>query len=158
MMNDRIISRIEELKIKKTTEITPSRHHYAYFIRGRELCEISKGENSFIKDKTCTTIHAEMDALQKILKWKECPKKVDLIVIKINKNGEIGDAKPCSHCINILHNNSKIKIQNVYYSIKNNNNFMIKEKFSKMKNNNINDKKILSKALRYKCGDKIYYD
>jgi len=121
------------------------------------MIEIAKGKNTYIKDITCTTVHAELDALRKIFKWIECPEKIHLVVIKINKNGELGEAKPCNHCINILAN-SKVNIKNVYYTTKNTNQFcVVKEKFSKMKNYDINDKTILSKAFRYKCGNKIYY-
>lgn len=151
MVYSNIIQYVNE-KIEKKNE----RHHYAYFIKGKQIIEISKGENSFIKNETCTTIHAELDALQKIIKWRICPNKLDLLVIKLNKNGEIGEAKPCPHCIFIL-NNTKIKIKNIYYSSKVNNKYcIVKEKFNKMVEP-IDDKRILSKAYRYKCGEKIYY-
>jgi deoxycytidylate deaminase len=140
-----------------TEKQNKEKYHYAYFLHSK--CKIAEGTNNFIENKTCTTIHAEMNALAKIQKWKVCPTNIDLIVIKIKKNGDIGNAKPCNHCIQIL-SQSKIKINNVYYSTTNiNTNInIIKEKFSKMKIFNINniDKKIMSKSLRYKCGDREF--
>ena len=127
--------------------------HYAFLLSKNEL--VSEGRNSFIENKTCTTIHAEINALEKIKNIKNINslQKHNLIVIKIKKNGDIGEGKPCSHCIYLL-SESKIKITNVYYSTSIN--FIIKEKFSKMKINEDNKLK-MSKSSRYKCGDKIYY-
>lgn len=148
------ISEYVNSKLEKKKE----KHHYAYFLLTNKKHEIAVGENSFIENKTCTTIHAELDALSKINTWRECPKKIDLIVIKINKNGEIGEAKPCGHCIKVL-DDSKLKIKNVYYSSNINNKYcIVKEKFSKMKNYDKNDKIIMSKAFRYNCNNKIYYE
>lgn len=148
-ISDYINSKLEKKK---------ENHHYAYFMLANKKYEIATGKNSFIENKTCTTIHAELDALSKINTWKVCPKKIDLIVIKIKKNGEIGDAKPCDHCIKIL-DDSKIIIKNVYYSSKiNDKYYIVKEKFSKMKNYDKNNKIIMSKAFRYNCNNKIYYE
>jgi cytidine deaminase len=145
-----IYQKIEIERIKK------ERFHYAYLLVSKNKTEISDGKNNFIENKTCTTIHAEIAALEKIKKWKECPKNVDLIVIKLNKDGNIGKGKPCDHCLYLL-SESKVNIKNVYYStIIDNEYYIIKEKFSKMKNYNKNDKKVMSKSPRYKCGEKIY--
>lgn len=146
-----IYQKIEIESIKK------ERFHYAYLLVAKNKTEISDGKNNFIENKTCTTIHAEIAALEKIRKWRVCPKNIDLIVIKLNKDGNIGKSKPCDHCIYLL-SESKVNIKNVYYStIIDNKHYIIKEKFSKMKNYNQNDKKIISKSPRYKCGEKIFY-
>ena len=145
-----IYQKIEIEKKKK------EKFHYAYLLANGKT-EISEGKNNFIENETCTTIHAEINALEKIKKWRVCPKNIDLIVIKINKNGDIGKGKPCDHCLYLL-SNSKVNVKNVYYStIINNEHYIIKEKFSKMKNYDENDKKITSKSPRYKCGEKIFY-
>ena len=127
--------------------------HYAFLLYKNEL--VSEGTNDFIKDKTCTTIHAEMSALKK---WKRLHNScnIDLVVIKLKKNGDIGEGKPCNHCIKLL-SESKMRIINVYYSVSSVQ--IIKEKFSKMKNyDKLSDKKILSKSMRYKCGEKIFFN
>ena len=146
-----IYQKIEIEKIKK------EKFHYAYLLVAKRKNEISHGKNNLIENETCTTVHAELSALDKVRSWKVCPKNIDLIVIRIKKNGEIGDAKPCNHCIHLLAE-SKINIQNVYYSsMLHNQCYIIKEKFSKMKNNITIDKRTTSKSSRYKCGEKIFY-
>jgi len=148
---DFIINKIDEKKENKV------RHHYAYFISSKCKQKIAEGKNNIIENKTCTTIHAEMDALGKIKKWKVCPINIDLIVITIKANGEIRNAKPCDHCIQML-TQSKIKIHNVFYStVIDSNHYINKEKFSKMKVYNKNDKKVMSKSLSYKCGNFKFY-
>ena len=154
-MNEQLIINLINEKLNLNNE----KLHYAFlFLSKKPIC-IAMGTNNFITNKTCTTIHAEISALEKIKKWKVCPKNIDLVVIKIKKNGDIGDGKPCEHCIYML-SISKIKITNVFYSSHNINTntkyCIIKEKFSKMQNFDKNNKKIMSKSPRYKCGDKIY--
>jgi hypothetical protein len=56
-----IVNKINEKKEKKV------RHHYAYFISSKFKRKIAEGQNNIIENKTCTTIHAEMDALDKII-------------------------------------------------------------------------------------------
>ena len=152
-MNEIQIKKFIFQKIKKFL-ICNIKRHYAFLLSNNTI--ISKGENSFIVDKTCTTIHAELDALKKIIKLKQCPKQLDIMVIKTDSNGNYGKAKPCSHCLYVL-SNSKYKIRNVYYTSidENNEEIIIIEKFNKMVN--LRDK-VCSKALRYKCGEKIYYE
>lgn len=74
--------------------------------------------------------HAEMDALNKIKKWKNMPKCIDMFVIRFNKTGGLSESRPCYHCIDSLEK-SKINIKNVYYS--NSSGIITKEKFKKMK-------------------------
>ena len=146
-----IYQKIEIEKKKK------EKFHHAYLLLANGRTKISEGKNNLIENDTCATIHAEINALQKIKKWRVCPKNIDLVVIKLNKNGEIGKAKPCEHCLYILEN-SKVNVKNVYYSTTiNNENYIIKEKFSKMKNYNEDDKKVTSKSPRYNCGQRIFY-
>ena len=129
--------------------------HYAFLLSKK--VEIARGQNSYIKDNTCTTIHAELDALRKIAKLRQYPKILDILVINLDKNNNLREAKPCVHCISILHN-SKYKIKNVFYSTKVNNEYcIVQEKFSKMISYDNMDKKITSKSLRYKCGEKVFY-
>lgn len=67
------------------------------------------------KDHTCTSTHAEMDALKKINNWKNKPKELDLLVIRLSKSGLLGESRPCANCIKRLLA-SRLKIHNVYYS------------------------------------------
>ena len=58
-----------------------------------------------------TSIHAEIDAITKA----RCDLKgSSIIIIRINKKGQLRLAKPCRHCMSYLNH---IGIKNVYYSI-----------------------------------------
>lgn len=136
-----------EKYINKIRVIDENRH-YAFFVSNGEIFSI--GMNTYIKYKTCTTIHAELMALKKIQKYKECPKKADIIVIKIKKNGDYHNGKPCNHCIKILMN-SKIKFNNVFYSTEYNGKcHLIKTKINKFNSDSEN------KGLRHKCVNTEY--
>ena len=74
-----------------------------------------------------SSIHAEIDAYNKLIRGKYAnarkikKEKIDLIVIRINKNGELKQSRPCKHCINKLINMANYKIGKVYYSDENGN-------------------------------------
>jgi len=80
------------------------------------------GENSFrcVNGSNKVTIHAEMDALNKLkimIRLKKIKKaKMDLIVIRINKNGNLCESAPCFHCTQQLLNNDLVIIDKLYYS------------------------------------------
>ncbi len=61
------------------------------------------------------SLHAEIDAYNKIKNFKHMPKKIDLFVIRITKGGNLAESRPCYHCIDIL-SKSRLNIRNVYYS------------------------------------------
>ena len=69
------------------------------------------------------SIHAEHAAIQKLLKLNNYRKilkssnVVDIVVIRINRNGKLGYSRPCKRCIKyMMRLNEMIKINNVYYS------------------------------------------
>jgi len=73
-----------------------------------------------IKIKT----HAEMDALNKIKKRCNRNKtsklnKMNLIVIRTNKSGNLCNSAPCNHCTECLINDKNVKIDKLYYSNEN---------------------------------------
>ncbi len=64
--------------------------------------------------------HAERNAIKKFNSI--CSKKknikrtqVNLLVVRFSKSGEVGESRPCLHCLQGLLN-SKIKIKWIYYS------------------------------------------
>lgn len=61
------------------------------------------------------TLHAEIDAYTKIKNYKNVPKKMDLLVVRITNGGNLAESRPCFHCINILAK-SRLNIKNIYYS------------------------------------------
>ena len=65
--------------------------------------------------------HAEMDALRKLntlIRNKKIKQKnkVDLLVLRVNKLGNLCQSAPCYHCSQELITNSYIKIDKLYYS------------------------------------------
>lgn len=80
------------------------------------------GENSerfrFGNNKLST--HAEMDALKKLdnlIRVKRCKKqKLDLVVIRVNRSGNLCESAPCFHCTKELQNSKVVKINKLYFS------------------------------------------
>ena len=68
------------------------------------------------------TTHAEMNAIKQLAiqmcRVRVCRKTVDLIVIRVNKNGQLTMSQPCYHCAKELVKNKKIKIRHLYFSNK----------------------------------------
>jgi len=69
---------------------------------------IATGFNRFVNGKS---IHAEIDCLRK-LKMRTI--NAYMIVIRINKSGELRNAKPCKACLDAI---EKAGIKTVYHSI-----------------------------------------
>lgn len=80
------------------------------------------GENSdkplYSNNKIKT--HAEMEALNKVKSLLKCQKikknKMNLLVLRINKKGELCESAPCYHCTKELANNNFVNIDKLYYS------------------------------------------
>ncbi len=93
-------------------------HHMCAFIRKRDN-KIYFGENCIRSKKGLpVSMHAEMDAMKKVLKHSTDMKKTDkfdVLVIRISKAGKIGISRPCYHCIFAMQE-SQITIKNIYYS------------------------------------------
>jgi len=64
--------------------------------------------------------HAEMDALNKAKNLLRCKKikknKMDLIVLRINKSGQLCESAPCFHCTKELASNTIVQIDKLYFS------------------------------------------
>jgi len=101
----------------------------------RKINILSYGINHYRPNKK-TSIHAEHDAINKLpsLKKRKKLEKINILVIRITKNGKLGMSKPCSECVNklkMLPPKNGYKINEIYYSteresihkIKLNNNF-----------------------------------
>jgi len=100
--------------------------------------KVLQGYNSF-KDawNGCNyTNHAEMDIIRKlnrVSKHKETKrekrkKTYNLVVIRVNKQGNLRDSKPCHRCLEALYATNFCKIKYVYYST--NNGTIVKRKFA----------------------------
>ena len=85
--------------------------------------KLAIGENSERSrfGNTKMTTHAEMDALRKLdllFRNKKLKKKesMGLIVLRVNKNGNLCESAPCYHCTKELAENSIININKLYFS------------------------------------------
>jgi hypothetical protein len=67
--------------------------------------------------------HAEMDAIQKIKYYFKCKiiknNRMDLIILRVNKYGQLCNSAPCYHCTRFLETTKTkklITINRIYYS------------------------------------------
>jgi deoxycytidylate deaminase len=84
------------------------------------LEEIKKLKNRIQRNELAFALHAEENAL---IKYKEIetirgrkkisPRKLHIVVIRINSHDEITNSKPCSHCVEVMRN---FGIRKVTYS------------------------------------------
>lgn len=131
------MSRIEEMPlfntlIKKSfmSSYNPFNHVAAFvpdFAKNKNIFygsigRIAIGKNSERKrfGNNKITTHAEADALNKLYSLIRIGKlkktKVDLIVIRVNKSGNLCESAPCYHCTKELLKTSFISINKLYYS------------------------------------------
>lgn len=108
------------------------------------------GENSFreLYDGCCYGRHAEMDVIKKLFRLNKIKTKRDitLIVIRIDKEGNLCNSHPCKKCTEFMTNISnqrKHNIKDIYYS--NNEGNIVYTRLSKLED--INNKHI-SKRFR----------
>jgi hypothetical protein len=118
--------------------------HYSAVISNSGVDLLSYGINSKQQFKYMPTKHAEIDAITKIKNYRNNPKTINMVVIRINKNGIIGESRPCCDCLKML-NMSKFIIKYIYYSTAEGT--IIKEKFSNMLDS---PKNHISKGVKYR--------
>lgn len=95
------------------------KNHMLYFPPGKFAIGENSERNRFGNDNMTT--HAEMDALRRldlIIPNKRCKKKsrMDLIVLRINKSGNLCESAPCFHCTKELSETNIININKLYFS------------------------------------------
>jgi cytidine deaminase len=84
--------------------------HYAFAIKKSKVVAIGKNN---ISDGSKTAIHAECDAIYQI-KDKYQQTDIEIISVRINRNGEFRLAKPCPHCQKVM---TILGYHNVWWSI-----------------------------------------
>lgn len=94
-------------------------------------------------------IHAEYDAITKLIPLKKRKKleNINLLVIRLSGKNKLQSSKPCSNCIHtmkILPEKKGYKIQNIYYSDSNGN--IVKTTLSNLDN----EEKHFSKFYKHK--------
>jgi hypothetical protein len=79
------------------------------------------GTNYILKNDPHPSIHAEHNAIYKIKRHNTQRRfvsnraKLDILVIRLSRNGTIGYSRPCKNCIiRLMHCN--LQINNVYYT------------------------------------------
>ncbi len=87
------------------------------------------GTNHSVKNHLDPSTHAEIDAVNKVITWKNRPKKMDLLVIRVSATGILGESRPCYHCLKKMML-SGVNIIDVYYSTSDGT--IIHEKFKDM--------------------------
>ena len=117
-MNYKFENSIEILKNKAQCSQISYKHAAALIYKENIY---STGFNKFLKVKSFQinkeksiyykTIHAEINAICQIP--KHLAKGKDILVIRINKNLDLKNSRPCNHCIEKL---LKIGIRKVHYS------------------------------------------
>jgi cytidine deaminase len=68
------------------------------------------------------SVHAEHAAIMKLLKYKNRPQNLDLLVIRFSKRGKLGASRPCYHCLKRLENiveKHNVNICSIFYSTEN---------------------------------------
>lgn len=132
MCNSNYIAPIVEAFRSKTDDRNYS--HHAIIMPAKSISwyveKISYGTNTLEKFRGMPSKHAEMDAITKIRFKKNLPKSMDIVVLRISKNGILGESRPCYHCLHMIEQ-SNLNIRCIYYS--NRNGTIQKEKFKNMK-------------------------
>lgn len=81
---------------------------------------IGENSNNPLYSNSKIRTHAEMEALEKakgLLRCKKVKKnKMNLVVLRINKIGELCESAPCFHCTKKLGENDYVQIYKLYYS------------------------------------------
>jgi hypothetical protein len=97
---------------------------------------ISYGENRYNNGGIFPTVHAEDDAINKLpvlRRNRRRLKKIDLLVIRANQGGTVGNSKPCEKCLGDLYRKLPKKgyvLDTVHYTDKGE--ILVSKKFTKL--------------------------
>lgn len=121
---------IDDLKNHSTPTILGLNHtdrfcHIACIFKGEIVDKniLSIGFNCFKNNNVCfPSIHAEINAIDKMKTNYETKKlqPINLLIIRVNKLGELKMSKPCKHCINRMIDfpcKKGYKIKKIIYSL-----------------------------------------
>ncbi len=89
--------------------------------------KVAIGKNNLTPQYSTPTLHAEIDAYQKLQPYYRSI-DLDMVVVRFAGEGKLCQSRPCYHCIKMLMG-SGLSIKNVYYSREGE---MHKEKFCDM--------------------------
>jgi hypothetical protein len=94
--------------------------------------KLANGESKKESYHGAPSTHAEEDALRNLNLSNISPRNrvVDILVVRFSKSGELGESRPCDHCLKKMAK-SCVAVNDVYYSTCNG---IVKEKFIDMIN------------------------
>lgn len=157
-MDMRIYEIAEYMVNKRLTCTDDMRYLHMAGIFNDMSCEklytgINRSTKKIWSSSSYDSIHAEIDAMYNYLSRAKKYSKVDLIVIRINKQGKYRQSRPCYHCIMRLNKSMGI-IKNIYYT--NDNGDITVEKLTDMLNSEI--KHIAGSGRKHKNNCNIHKD
>ena len=108
---------------KERCKIPNDHNGYAYIscliFKKSTKIRISKGINKYNIDCNHNTIHAEVDAINK-LRYTNKRTKINILVFRTNRKGNsLLMAKPCKHCLQYIYKNTHKKgyrLNRIYYT------------------------------------------
>ena len=95
---------VENNKILLNDPVKKSFMHYAFFVehgRAKNHEIVSRGANKMCNQYNTPTLHAEINAYNKMSNYY-ARKTLDLIIIKLNREGTLLASRPCYNCIKSL--------------------------------------------------------
>jgi hypothetical protein len=115
-----LINYLIQKRINNISRLSEANHlcHIATFVdKKRKNNHLTIGINTNRKrfNNNKIAVHAEIDALQKLEKTNK-KHKMDLIVLRVNKNGKLCESAPCRHCTIELSKNTLVNINKLYFS------------------------------------------
>jgi len=115
-----LINYLIQKRINSISRLSEANHlcHIATFVnKKRKNNHLTIGINTNRKrfNNNKIAVHAEIDALQKLEKTNK-KHKMDLIVLRVNKNGKLCESAPCRHCTIELSKNTLVNINKLYFS------------------------------------------
>jgi hypothetical protein len=130
MALDQIIENISHIHAKNPDKST---HHYAIATPSGKINKwhekITITTNANYCRGIMPSIHAEADIIKKIGRYRNVPSEIDIFVIRLSKNGVIGESRPCYHCV-LKMSKSRLNIKYIYYT--QSDGTIAKKKFSDM--------------------------
>jgi tRNA(Arg) A34 adenosine deaminase TadA len=111
------------LKIRNQYDTSNIDYHFRHlsmaFRHKSVFCDpITYGVNSDRIFTNTLHTHAEMDIIRKLQQYANTKKRpvIDILIIRINKQNQLLNSKPCSICVNYLCKVKHLIIKNIYYS------------------------------------------
>ena len=123
-INLRLKNKIDEVGAKRLSQSKKDRFlHFSIIIIPGKKGNVFTGTNRYT-EHFGRGRHAEVNVLKKLLSHQtgknknknKRKKKIDLIVCRITKEGNLTSSKPCYHCLCYMNQIHSFRINRIYYS------------------------------------------